>query len=72
MKKKDLLIYREKDLKEVLKSLSEKRMEAKKAQVEMFGGKEKNLKKVRNLRKEIAQILTILKERELIEESSKV
>jgi len=72
MKKKDLLIYREKDLKEVLKSLSEKRMEAKKAQAEMFGGKEKNLKKVRNLRKEIAQILTILKERELIEESSKV
>ncbi|OGM17744.1 50S ribosomal protein L29 [Candidatus Woesebacteria bacterium RBG_19FT_COMBO_42_9] len=38
---------------------------------EVYGGKEKNLKKAKNLRREIAQILTILREREILDVEAK-
>jgi len=70
MKKKDLEVLRTKDIQEVKKSLKEKKAELAKLFVEIYGGKEKNIKKGRNLRREIAQYLTIIKEREYIEQNT--
>lgn len=69
MKKKDKDALRTKEIGEVKKTLVQKREELKKTTSDMYGGKEKNLKKRRNLRREIAQILTILKEREFVEKT---
>ena len=62
MKKKDKEVIRTKDIGEVKKTLAERKAELKKVIAEVYGGKEKNLKKAKNLRREIAQILTILRE----------
>lgn len=70
MKKKDLKMLVGKKTKELEKILSEKRLEILKNQAEVYSGKEKNLKKAKNLRKEIAQILTIIKENELTKKES--
>jgi len=51
-----------KDIKELEKILSKDKLDLIKNQVKIAGGKEKNLKKSWALRKEIAQILTILSE----------
>jgi len=71
MKKKDIETLRGKEVAEIKKALAGKRADLIKAQVEMYGGKEKNLKKVKNLRREVAQMLTIIKEREILERESK-
>jgi len=71
MKKKDVETLRGKEVAEIKKALAGKRADLIKAQVEMYGGKEKNLKKARNLRREVAQMLTIIKEREILERESK-
>ena len=71
MKKKDIETLRGKEVAEIKKALAGKRADLIKAQVEMYGGKEKNLKKARNLRREVAQMLTIIKEREILERESK-
>lgn len=47
--------------------LSEKKTEASKKLMEIAGGKEKNLKSVKNLRREVAQIATLIKEKSIIE-----
>lgn len=66
MKKKDLTDLRNKDQKELKEVLSKKRLEITAFMAKSTAG-EKNLKKRKNLRREIAQILTIIKEKELIE-----
>lgn len=68
MKKKDLKALRSKSANELRKMANEKRQKANKAFVEIKTGQEKNLKEVKNLRKDIAQILTVLKEKEIVEE----
>ena len=71
MKKKDIETLRGKEVAEIKKALVGKRADLIKAQVEMYGGKEKNLKKAKNLRREVAQMLTIIKEREILEREAK-
>ena len=71
MKKKDVETLRGKEVAEIKKALAGKRADLIKAQVEMYGGKEKNLKKAKNLRREVAQMLTIIKEREILEREAK-
>ncbi len=58
MKNKDL---NTKDVKELEKLVSTKKLDLLKNQVKIAGGKDKNLKTAWKLRKEIAQILTALK-----------
>ncbi len=64
MKKKDLKSLRTKEKKEILKTLEKKRKSLSESWIKTKAGQEKNTKKVKMLRKDIAQILTILKEKE--------
>lgn len=67
MKKKDLKTLRTKSDKEMEKTLDKKRKELMETFLKTKTGQEKNTKAVRNLRKDIAQILTIKKEKEIVE-----
>ncbi len=67
MKKKDLIEIRSKKKKEIAKIIKEKKLELAKIRVKIASGEEKNVKKARNLRKDIAQLFTILKEKTLLE-----
>lgn len=67
MKKNDLTSLRVKTVKELGKSLSDKRKELAKVSVAIVAGTEKKLKKAKNLRKDIAQLATIIKEKEIME-----
>ena len=67
MKKKDLQETRSKDLQKLKDEADGKRLTISKASVEIKGSKEKNLKKVKNLRKDLAQTLTVIREKEIIE-----
>lgn len=71
MKRKDFEDLRGKSAEELGKVLTAKRLEAKKKKMEILGGKEKNLKLYRNLRREVAKILTLVREKEIIEEITK-
>ena len=66
MKNKEKNMLFTKEIGELKKELGEKKEELTRLLVEMYGGKEKNLKKAKNLRREIAQILTIVKEKEFV------
>lgn len=65
MKKKDLQTFKDKKIEELTKIVQEKRVEISKAAAEMYAGKEKNLKKAKNAKRELAQMLTILRQKEL-------
>lgn len=67
MKKKELTDLRAKDIIALRSLVNEKKTLATKKQVEIAGGKEKNLKVASNLRREIAKILTLIKEKEILE-----
>lgn len=71
MKKKDLIELRGKKIEEVKGLVAKKRLEQSYTQVKIASRSEKNVKKVKNLRKDLAQILTILKEKEIIEKEAK-
>jgi ribosomal protein L29 len=71
MKKKDLQALKSKSIEELKKMVSDKKKEADEAFIKTKAGQEKNLKKVKNLRKDIAQILTLVKEKEIVEEEKK-
>jgi ribosomal protein L29 len=60
MKKKELKELKEKSVKDLLDLVKKKKIEALNATARIYAGKEKNLKKAKNLRKEIAKILTII------------
>ena len=66
MKQKELNNLRSKDLTELKKIVQEKNVESIKNKAETKVGKEKNLKKSANIRRDMAQILTIMREKELI------
>lgn len=67
MKRKDYTGLKEKTIKELVKLASDKRAEAVKNKMKVLGGKEKNLKVYRNSRREIAKILTLIREKEILE-----
>jgi ribosomal protein L29 len=68
MKKKELEGLRNKKIDELKKLVDKKRQEKLLVYSKMKAGQEKNLKKVKNLRCDIAQILTIIREKELMEQ----
>ncbi len=71
MKKKDLNDLRGKSLKDLEKILKEKMLEVIRTKTNLRISKEKNLKRVKMLRREFAQINTVLKEKRLIEKMNK-
>lgn len=71
MKKGELTELRSKDIDELKKLVADKRLELTKVMAEIKAGREKNLKKAKNLRREIARALTLIREKELIEQESK-
>lgn len=66
MKKTDLKSWRGKKVEELKKVVIEKRLLTLKTMVKVKAGQEKNLKKAKNLKKELAQMLTIIRESEII------
>ncbi len=59
--------------KDELKKLSEeKKLDLIKTTVDLKASKEKNLKKAKNVRRELAQVLTKLREKEIMEQNSKM
>ena len=70
MKRKDYTDLKEKTIKELTKMVSVKKAEATKKKMEILSGKEKNLKLHRNLRSEVAKILTLIREKEILEKFS--
>jgi ribosomal protein L29 len=71
MKKKEFNDLREKDLKTLQKMAREKKFESAKTRMEIMGGKEKNLKATNNMRHDLAQILTLVREKEIMEKLQK-
>ena len=63
MKKKDLNNLRKKTVKELLAEVEKLRRKRLELHTKIPVGKEKNVKAVRNLKKDIAQILTIVSEK---------
>lgn len=71
MKRKDLMNLRAKSLSELGKMLSEKKVGLSQFNANFKTGSEKNLKKGSMTRREIAQILTIIREKQISEKSEK-
>lgn len=71
MKKKELQEIRNKKMAELEKLVSKKRQEVAVLQAKVKAGQEKNLKKAKNLRREIAQILTLIREKEILKREEK-
>ena len=65
MKRKDLVDLKTKEVKDLNKILGDKKAELEKIMVNVSVGKEKNLKKAKNLRRDISQTLTIVREKEI-------
>jgi len=68
MKKKETSSYKEKSVLELKKSVAEKKERLIKLYAEIHAGKEKNTSSYRNLRKEVARLLTIIRQKQIIEE----
>ncbi|KKQ47513.1 MAG: hypothetical protein US67_C0051G0005 [Candidatus Woesebacteria bacterium GW2011_GWD1_38_10] len=64
MKKKDFNSYYNKKLSDLKKDISQLKSEKRKAILDIGVGREKNLKKAKNIGKKISQISTILKIKE--------
>ena len=60
MNKKEFLKLKEREVSELSKMVDEKKTELMKVKMDVLGGKEKNLKKAKGIKKEIAQILTLI------------
>lgn len=67
MKKKDLQTIRLKDIKTLAADVSKKKKELVKEEMNLRAGKLTKFKNLRSLRYEIAQLLTILRSKELEE-----
>lgn len=67
MKTKDFKDLRSKDLKTLRKMATEKKKGATLAKMASAGSKEKNLRLALNLRREAAKILTLVREKEILE-----
>jgi len=68
MKKNDLFGIRVKDKDSIFKIAAKKRQELNILAAKMPTKGDKNLKKLKNLKKELSQVLTLLREREIIDE----
>jgi ribosomal protein L29 len=68
MKRKEFNELKGKTEKDLLKLSIAKKLEAKKAKLSIISGKEKNLKVYRNVRREIAQIETVIREKKILGE----
>lgn len=66
MKTKEIKELRNKEIKDLLSLVLKKKLELVQNMVKLLGSKEKNIKKSKILKKEIAQILTILSNRKEI------
>lgn len=62
MKTRELTSLRKKSLDEIKSLLEQKKFEAVESFAKMKAGQEKNLKRVKNLKREIAQIMTVFQE----------
>lgn len=71
MKKKDLQAARNKKMSELKNLVSKKKQEVEVLQAKVKAGQEKNLKKAKNIRIEIAQLLTLIREKEIIKKEEK-
>lgn len=67
MKTKDLKDLRSKDITSLKKMVTDKKSEAAKAKMGAMASKEKNIKLALNIRREIAKILTLVREKEILE-----
>jgi len=65
MKIKEKNDLRKKEVLELYKLLADKKLEMEKASIDLSVKKEKNLKKVKNIKRDIAQISSIIHEMEL-------
>jgi len=68
MKKRELADIRKKTLKDLIKQVDKRCADLLKEKINISAGKSKNIKKVRSLKQDVAQILTVIREKELIEE----
>jgi ribosomal protein L29 len=66
MKKKEFTDLKTKSIADLAKLAMTKKVEIDKSILEIGVQKEKNLKKAKNTKKELAQILTLIKEKELV------
>jgi len=69
MNSKDLKKIKGVQISELYKTLAKKKQEAALTSVKMAAGKEKNLKSYKSLKKDIAQLLTIITEKEIVKQS---
>jgi ribosomal protein L29 len=69
MKKKDITELRTKEIAELTKSVLAKKLELSTIVAKMRVSEESNVKKGSNLRDEIAKILTIIREKELLDQT---
>lgn len=65
MKKKDLVEYRKKTIDELKAKVIELKREVIDSYAKVKAGQEKNLRKPTNTRRDVARLLTIVKEKEL-------
>lgn len=72
MKRKDFTELKTKSIADLKKMAVEKKLTAVKKKLEISSGKDKNLKSYRNSRLEIARILTLVREKEIIEGLAKL
>ena len=71
MKKKELKQLRTKSLQELQKLLAKKQTEAMKVRINVKVAKEKNLKHVKMLRREISQVKTVIRKKQLVKQIEK-
>lgn len=70
MKKNDLNSFRAKTAIELKKEVVKRRVEISSHYAKIKAGQEKNLKKAKNARRDLAQILTLIRQKELLEQST--
>jgi len=68
MKKNELNLLKKKSIEELSKIVSEKKNELLKVVASMKAGKEKNLKKAKNLKIYIAKVMTVIRNLEIVSE----
>ena len=69
MKKKDIISLRSKEAIELAKLVGQMRLEIVKTKANIPASKEKNLKKVKNLRHDLAQVVTLMREKQIMEKA---
>ncbi len=72
MKKKDLRQLRTKTIEEIKRLVAQKKQELLLYYAKIKSGKEKNTSMLKNIRRDIAQMLTIVREKEILERNKKL